>query len=380
VSIKVRVMICRALAAILLCLLPAAAQAQLAVSANDAKVSLRDGTTVVNPHPAPDTASIIDLNVFPPKIVATVEAPASVIGPPQSVAISPDESIAIVTGATRLDPADPTKTIPNDTVTIIDLATRKVGATLHAGQGASGVSISPKTYLFLVANRAEGTVSVFDKNGLADTIHLGDAKSGPSHVVFTPDGKTALVTRDGDNRISVLAIDGTKVTYTGQDIVAGVRPYGIVMSPSGQFAYVANIGNSPGDAATVSVIDLRAPPPRVVDTISVGPTPEGLALSHDGKLLAVTVMNGSNQPRTSPLFHDFGLLKIYRVEGAKLTALTETHIGHWCQGAAWSKAATVLLAECMGDNAIEVFRLNGRTLTRAGSLPVAGPAGIRTAD
>jgi len=373
-------MIRRACLAILLTVLPTAALAQLAVSANDAKVSLKDGATVVNPHPAPDTASIIDLNVFPPKIVATVEAPASVIGPPQSVAIAPDESFAVVTGANRLDPTDASKTIPNDTVTIIDLASRKVVATLHAGQGASGVSISPDRMIFLVANRAEGTVSVFGGSGLLDTIHLGDAKSGPSHIVFTPDGKTALVTRDGDNKISVLSVDGKKVTYTGHDIVAGIRPYGIVMSPSGQFAYVANIGGSPGDAATVSVIDLRTPPPRVIDTISAGPTPEGLALSRDGKLLAVTVMNGSNQPRTSPFFHDFGLLKIYRVNGAKLTLLTETHIGHWCQGAAWNKTAAVLVAQCMGDNEIEVFRFNGRNLTRAGALAVTGPAGIRTAD
>lgn len=369
------------LAAAALCVLPVTAQAQLAVSANDAKVSLKDGATIVNTHPAPDTASIIDLNVFPPKIVATVEAPVSVIGPPQSVAIAPDESFALVTGATRLDPANAAATAPNNAVTVIDLKSRTVVQTLHAGQGASGVSINAAGTLSLVANRAEGTVSVFGTGGvLISTVHLGDAKSGPSHVVFAPGGKTALVTRDGDNKISVLAIDGTKVTYTGQDIVAGIRPYGIVMNPSGQFAYVANIGNSPGDAATVSVIDLRTPPPRVVDTISVGPTPEGLALSHDGKLLAVTVMNGSNQPRTSPFFHDFGLLKIYRVDGAKLTPLTETHIGHWCQGAVWNRTATVLLAECMGDNEIAIYRFNGRALTRAGSLAVTGPAGIRTAD
>jgi hypothetical protein len=31
---------------------------------------------------------------------------------------------------------------------------------------------------------------------------------------FTPDGKTALVTRDGDHRISILSIDGSTVTDT----------------------------------------------------------------------------------------------------------------------------------------------------------------------
>ena len=366
-----------------LALAPWAASAQLAVSANDSKVSLKDGVTVVNPHPAPDTATILDLSVFPPRILGTVEAPASVIGPPQSVAIASDESFALVTGATKLDPADPSKTVPNDALTVIDLKTRNVFASLHAGQGASGVSINAAATLALVANRAEGTVSVFTIVGMtltpAGKIVLGDARSGPSHVVFTPDGKSALVTRDGDHKVSVLAIDGAKVTYTGQDISAGIRPYGIAMGPRGDFAYVANIGAGPGDAATVSVIALTPTPARVVDTISVGPTPEGLALSPDGKLLAVTVMNGSNQRAASPFFHAFGLLKVYRVTGARLTALTTAHIGHWCQGAAWNSAGTVLLAQCMADNEIEIFRFDGKRLKRTGALPVTGPAGIRTA-
>jgi DNA-binding beta-propeller fold protein YncE len=389
--------------------LPVAANAQLAVSANDAKAGLVDGVTVTNPHPAPDTATIIDLGVFPPRVLATVEAPASVIGPPMSVAIAPNASFALVTGAMKLDPADPTKTVPDDVVTIIDLKSPRILATLRAGQGASGVAFSPSGSLVLVANRAEGTVSVFYKGGPAGKIALGDTTSGPSAVAFTPDGKMALATRDGDHKISVLAIDVTTVTDpahdiparifphglvarllgdtavvtvtdTGHDISAGIRPYGLVVRPQGDYAIVANIGAGAGDAATVSFIDLKAAPPRVVNTISVGPTPEGLALSPDGKTLAVTVMNGSNQPRSSPFFHDFGLLKLYRVAGANLIPLAQAHIGHWCQGAAWNRAGTVLLAQCMADHEIEIFRLKGKTLTRAGAIPITGgPAGIAVA-
>jgi len=84
----------------------------------------------------------------------------------------------------------------------------------------------------------------------------------------------ALVTRDGDNKISVLSIDGTKVEYTKRDINAGLRPYGIDVSSKGDFAAVANIGIGQGDTDTVSLIDVRATPPRVVETVSVGQTPE----------------------------------------------------------------------------------------------------------
>ncbi len=279
------------------------------------------------------------------------------------------------------------------------------------------LAFSPSGSLVLVANRAEGTVSVFYKGGPAGKIALGDAKSGPSAVAFTPDGKTALViTATAISKISVLAIDVTRVTDpghdiparifphglvarlegdtaivtvtdTGHDISAGIRPYGLVVRPQGDYAIVANIGAGAGDAATVSVIDLKAAPPRVVNTVSVGPTPEGLALSHDGKLLAVTVMNGSNQPNTSPFFHDFGLLKVYRVAGANLApCAAETHIGHWCEAPwRWQEPRNrrrSLLAQCMAtDHEIEIFRFKGTTLTRAGAIAVAGgPAGIAVAN
>ncbi|MGA9122037.1 MAG: YncE family protein, partial [Pseudolabrys sp.] len=80
--------------------------AQIAVSANDNKAVLVDGVNVVPDNPAADTVSIIDLGATPPKVIGEVKAPASVVGPPQSVAISRDESFALVTGAFKVDPAD----------------------------------------------------------------------------------------------------------------------------------------------------------------------------------------------------------------------------------------------------------------------------------
>jgi DNA-binding beta-propeller fold protein YncE len=362
------------------------ASAQLAVSANDGKAILVDGVASVPPSPSPDYVSIIDLGSSPPKVISELEAPASVVGPPQSVAISADESIALVTGAMKLNPTDPTKTVPDDKLTIIDLKASPpaVIATLQAGAGASGVSINRSGTLALVANRAEGTVSVFEISGKAvkplGKVDFGNEKSGPSHVVFTPDGKTALVTRDADHKISVLRIDGSKVEYTKRDISAGLRPYGIEMAPKGDIAVVANVGTGGGDADTVSVIDLIAKPPRVIDTTTVGQTPEGIALSPDGAYLAVTVMNGSNKPKSSPFFNDFGLVKMFRLDGSKLTALTEAKVGHWCQGAAWSKNSDTLLVQCMVEKEIMVFGFDGRSLSARTPIPIkGGPAGIRTA-
>ena len=100
---------------------------------------------------------------------------------------------------------------------------------------------------------------------------------------------------------------------------------------------VANIGISgSGDANTISVIDLKLDPPRVVNSYTVGQTPEGIKMSPDGKFVAVTVMNGTNKPPGSPFYNDNGLLQVWTRNGTQLTKSAELPIGKWCQGVAWA--------------------------------------------
>jgi DNA-binding beta-propeller fold protein YncE len=363
----------------------APARAQVAVSANDGKAALVDGATAVARTPVPDTATVLDLSVWPPRIAGTLRAPASVVGPPQSVAIAPDRSIALMTSALKLDPADASKTVPDDAVTVIDLRASPpaVVATLHAGRQPSGVSINGAGTLALVANRADGTVSVFTIAGTtvtaAGTMDLGAKDSGPSHVVFTPDGSRALVTRNNDSLVSVLAVRGTSVSYAKQDVVAGLKPYGIDVTPKGDVAIVANIGaGTTGGADTLSVIDLAATGPRAVDHVSVGPIPEGIAISPDGRYVAVTVMDGSNLPPASPFHRDSGVLKILRLDGTSLRPVTDAKIGQWCQGVAWHPDGRSLLVGCMVERAIRTFRFDGTRLTPGPAISVGGgPAGLR---
>jgi DNA-binding beta-propeller fold protein YncE len=369
-----------------LALVPAAT-AQIAVSANDNKVVLDNGVTKVVPNPPPDTISIIDLSSMPPKLVAEIQAPASVVGPPGSVAVAPDESYALVTSAMKIDPADPAKQAPDDKLSVIDLKSSppKVVDTVTVGKGAAGVSINKAGTLALVANRSEGTVSVLTISGGKVTekekIRLGEANSGPSQPVFTPDGTMALVTRDNDHKISVLSVQGDKVEYTKRDINAGLRPYQIDVTGSGEVAVVANIGIGQGDADTISLIDLKAKPPRVVNTVSVGQTPEGLKMSPDGRYVAVTVMDGSNKPKESPFFKDHGMVKIYRVSARELTPVAEDKVGHWCQGAVWSKNGRMLLVQCMVEKHIHAFEFDGNGMKQMTTIAVkGGPAGIRTAE
>src|SRR5436190_14924944 len=87
---------------------------QIAVSANDGKVMLVDGVNTPRPDPQPDTVTIIDISVTPPKVIGEVRAPTSITGPPHSVAISPDRAIALVTASMKIDPKNPKASILND--------------------------------------------------------------------------------------------------------------------------------------------------------------------------------------------------------------------------------------------------------------------------
>ena len=86
--------------------------AEIAVSANDGKVVLENGVTLVRKEPLPDTISVIEMSGASPRIIAEIPVPASVVGPPSSVAVAPDESFALVTGAMKVDPADPPRWPP----------------------------------------------------------------------------------------------------------------------------------------------------------------------------------------------------------------------------------------------------------------------------
>jgi WD40 repeat protein len=343
----------------------------------------------VTPNPiGPDTITVIDVKSYPPKIKATFEAPGSVVGPPGAIWISKDESWGIVTSATKAD-ASATKTGgigPDDRVAVFDLTSNppKVVQTLNAGAGATQVRVSPDGTLALIANRTEGTLSVFsvkDKRlasvGKVDT---GNAKSLPSAVVFVDD-KNALLTRGGDHMVNVLHIDGTNVTIDPRPITTGIGAYTMDINAAHTLAAVSNMGRGDGDQDSVSLIDLKSKPYRTVGTFAVPSGPEPLKFSPDGRYLAVGGQNGSTKPASHPFHHDKGVLGIYAVEGQTLRKITEVAAGPWAEAVAFSRDGKTVLFQSMQDRTVEVFRWDGKTLTRGKTLPIqgAGPESFATA-
>jgi DNA-binding beta-propeller fold protein YncE len=193
-------------------------------------------------------------------------------------------------------------------------------------------------------------------------------------AAISPDSRTVMITQRRGNGIWRLAIKDGQLSDTGIMLMTGGNPYGGQFSADGRYFYNTNLLGriEPGDAAgtrargprigTITVVDMKTN--TVVNTIDVGPTPEHLVLSPDRKYMQVTVVNGSSSRQTAPGYNDYGLMKVFRVEGAKLTQVAETKTGRWGQGAAWSRDGKVILLQGAIDKNIEVYRFDGQTLTR----------------
>jgi DNA-binding beta-propeller fold protein YncE len=341
------------------------------LSVQDGRAQLVNGVAAVGS--AADTLAVISVADGKLALLHEVPVPTSLVGPPSSIAVSPDRKLALVSAATRLDPADSKKVVPFDLVSVIALdstgnAAPRVIGSVRTGAGASGISFNRAGTLALVANRVEGSVSVLaidgEKVDVINKISLG-AASGASHVAFTPDGRRALVSRDGDHRISVLDINGRDVTASKRDIFAGLRPYSLDIAPNGEFAVVGNVGIGQGDSDTISLIDLKTNPPRVIDTTTVGQTPEGVMISPDGRHVGVTVVNGSNKATNSP-FYGLANFVLYRVEGGKLLRVSELRGGHWLQGQAYSPDSSIVLVQDAMNREIRLYQLNGSRLEDTG--------------
>ncbi len=363
-----------------------------AVSTNDNKNYLDNGVVKVAAAPRPDTVSIIDLFSSPPKVAAELEVPGSVQGPPLSVAVTPDESLALITSPQKLDPADPTKLVADDRITVIDLQSMppRVLATVTGGKQPSGISISRDGKLALVANRAEGSVSVLTIEGQTVTVAgkvvlsdpaKPDQKPQTAAVAISPDGKLAIATNDGDHRLTLLSIEGTTVKVV-RDFYAGLRPYAVDIAPNGRFAIVGNLGFGVGDLDTISLVDLESTPPRVTDTVTVGLSVEGVKIAPDSTYAVAVIPNGSNKPADFAYRSANSKLVAVRIENKTLKKAAEVLAGGWAQGAAFTSDSKQILLSVMAEKRIDVFQWNGTTLTDTGThIPVSGgAAAIRTAE
>lgn len=352
-------------AAVALCC-AGAVPAQIVVSAGDGK-QLRPGEAAESR--TADGVTLIDMRQYPPRPIGTVAMPACMIGPPEAVAVARNGTFALVTCSERLEGG---RNVPATDVTVLDLADPSkphVLQTVAAGPGASGVTVNRAGTLAMVASTDDDAITVFSIKGKvltpAGRVQL-EPKARPTDVVFAPSGRTAMVVAQGQGRLVPLAIAGARVSIAGPPVAIGVQPYGASYSPDGRYVYNTNLGGRlplppPGTRriGTVSALDTAT---GRTASVTVGITPEHVTLSRDGRFAAVVVANGTGVAISAP--GAFGLLQVYRVDGITLTKLDEVHTGEWGQGAVFGDDGKTLLLQIAAAKQIEVYRFDGRKLTR----------------
>jgi len=368
---------------------PYAASAQLMIVGNDEKVTFDDAGKIVFLPPGKDTISIVDIGTNPesPKIIANLPLMNSIVGPPVNLAITPDERLAIVANSLNwVQDGGAWKPQPDNKLYVIDLKARppKHIATVEVGRQPSGLSINARGDLALVANREDKSISVLsiqhDEVKLIDTVPMGDVVA---HVVFTPDGKRALAVKFPAHKVAVLDVEGQKVTYTKYDMPVGLWPYNINVTPNGKIAITADNGNSgrsDGHIDTVSVIDLEANPPRVIDRVVIGDAPEGLAMSPTGEIAVAILLNGNDGPKNAWFYNRNGRVAVLRIDGKKVTKVGEVEVRGLPEGVVFSPDGRYLYVGNFLDSDVSILKVDGTKVTHTGKhLQLPGhPASMRS--
>lgn len=332
-----------------------------------------DGKAVLSPA-GKDSVLIVDLaDPEAPKIVANLPLKNSVVGPPVNLDIDPTGTVALVADSINVTMEGGTlKQSPDNKVYVIDLKAnppREV-ATLTVGKQPSGLSISPDGKLALVTNRADNSISVLSIQGtdvkIVDTVPMGDLVS---HVVFTPDGKRALASKFSTHKVSILEVAGEKVTYNKLDLPTGLWPYNVAVTPNGVLALTSDNGNagaSDGSVDTVSVVDLEANPPRVIDRVVVGDGPEGLAISPKGDIAVAVILRGSNASKKAFFYNKGGSLSVLKIDGKKVTKTQDVVVGGLPEAAAFTPDGKYLLVGNYLDKDFSILKVEGTSLVDTG--------------
>jgi DNA-binding beta-propeller fold protein YncE len=369
--------------------IPAGA-ADLIVSANDAKYVRVAGTDTYPGNAGADTLTLLDASRFPPTVTATVEVLHSIAGPPQAVAITPNGRLAVVSATNRYDRTQQ-KVVLENYLQVVDLAAAppRVVARVDVGAHPQGLAINRDGTLLLAAT-VDGTVAVLRiEDGaltLQDRLKIADKRL--SGISFTHDGSAALVALRDEQGVVVLDVRDGKVSTARDRVTTGVGPYSIDVSSDGRWAVVGNVGlaglASPGrlyaDADTFTLIDVSRRPFRAVQHVTVPALPEGVALSPDGRWIAVQAMAGSNLLPDNPGRKARGRVLLLEIRNGQAVQTADLPGGEAAQGIVFTADSKTVLVQFNVEQQIALYAVNGGALQDTGRrIAVAGgPASLRS--
>jgi len=281
----------------------------------------------------------------------SVDATITVGTTPYDVAINPSGTFAYVSN------------YGSDTVSKIDLATNTVAATIIVGDGPWGLAINPLGTFAYVSNDLNGTVSKIDlaTNTVVTTITV---EQWPWYVGINPAGTFAYVTNRSNNIVSKIDLATNAVTsftipnpscVLNQGFPCNSN-FGVAFNSDATFAYVSR-----PDKGTVAKINLNDN--SVVNTITVGSSPQGLAINPSGTFAYVSNYASNN---------------VSKIDLATNTVVATIPVGSLPYGVAINPSGTFAYVSNRGStDPGSVSKIDLATNTVAATIPVGSlPYGV----
>lgn len=245
--------------------------------------------------------SIIDLATE--RVVATVPLGKR----PRGIQVSPDHTLLYValSGSPIAPPGVDEKTLPPpdkqaDGIGIVDVKTRTLLKILPGGSDPEQLAVSADGRWLFVANEDVGQASVIDAV-TGKTLYIVKVGGEPEGVNLRPDGKVVYVTSEEDGEVFVIDAVAPKSIAK---FAVGPRPRSTAFLPDSSRAYVTS-----ENGGSLSVVDAMTH--RVLSTIQLTGElirPMGAVASGDGRFLFVSTGRGkrlvvidtaTNQPTAS---------------------------------------------------------------------------------
>ncbi len=335
--------------------------------------------------PGADSVLLIDItDPAHPALGGTLTLNNSVLGPPTNLQITPDGTRGLIaSSALNASKGEGWAMTPDDKLYVLDLTsgTPRLTGTVTTGRMPSGLSINRAGTLALVANRAGKSISVVALDGTPRPLAEIPVDDEAAAIVIAPDGTRAFFAKNLAHKVGVLQIDGTAVTYDKKwDMPVGYGVYNIDVTPDGTQVIASNTGvGGDGNVDTVSVIDARATPPRVIDHVTVGDGPEGFAITPDGQHAIAVLLRGTSAAHTAWSYTKTGAVTLLTQSGGQWRVTDQAEAGNLPEGVAFSADSHWAYIGNYTDKNLQVFRIDGDKIIDTGTkLTLPGqPASLR---
>ena len=174
----------------------------------------------------------------------------------------------------------------DDTLMVFDVPSHVLLKTIPVGREPHEVAVTPDGRKAYVANVGDDSLSVVDlSQGKVARTLKPDSMDQPHGLAVTPDGRHLFVTSEGSHRLYL--IDARRDVVQRSITTNQKGSHMVTIGQKGTRAWVANRGSD-----SLSLYEL--PGLKLLRTMKVGPGPEGIALSPNGRFV-VTSLQGAGQ-------------------------------------------------------------------------------------